>query len=194
MLGLNPDTQPNELFRTERGDDRLQTVMTTGRAAFANANLAHGQSEVVGNHYQLLYRLLEWRLAFELAQQAGNSAAAQVHERLWLGQSGDNTFDCALAHERVALASFHEDPFIVRQFVNQHEPEVMARVSVVGAGIAKTNDEQLLLAFSLFFLLALADHFRFGRLDRKSTRLNSSHSSISYAVFCLKKKKTSSCT
>src|SRR5699024_12373741 len=29
-----------------------------------------------------------------------------------------------------------------------------------------------------------------GRGDRKSTRLNSSHVSISYAVFCLKKKKT----
>src|SRR4051812_49559046 len=28
------------------------------------------------------------------------------------------------------------------------------------------------------------------REDRKSTRLNSSHMSISYAVFCLKKKKT----
>src|SRR2546430_7481166 len=28
--------------------------------------------------------------------------------------------------------------------------------------------------------------------DRKSTRLNSSHSQISYAVFCLKKKTTSS--
>src|SRR5688572_30856641 len=28
------------------------------------------------------------------------------------------------------------------------------------------------------------------REDRKSTRLNSSHSQISYAVFCLKKKKT----
>src|SRR5688572_32504419 len=28
------------------------------------------------------------------------------------------------------------------------------------------------------------------RIDRKSTRLNSSHSQISYAVFCLKKKKT----
>src|SRR5688572_31334002 len=28
-------------------------------------------------------------------------------------------------------------------------------------------------------------------LDRKSTRLNSSHSQISYAVFCLKKKNTS---
>src|SRR3712207_8447362 len=29
-------------------------------------------------------------------------------------------------------------------------------------------------------------------LDRKSTRLNSSHANISYAVFCLKKKKTPS--
>src|SRR3712207_8646434 len=28
-----------------------------------------------------------------------------------------------------------------------------------------------------------------GRRDRKSTRLNSSHANISYAVFCLKKKK-----
>src|SRR2546430_12134670 len=32
------------------------------------------------------------------------------------------------------------------------------------------------------------------RRDRKSTRLNSSHSQISYAVFCLKKKKKTNCT
>src|SRR2546427_5774535 len=31
-----------------------------------------------------------------------------------------------------------------------------------------------------------------GGTDRKSTRLNSSHSQISYAVFCLKKKKKES--
>src|SRR5258707_9671628 len=30
-----------------------------------------------------------------------------------------------------------------------------------------------------------------GLVDRKSTRLNSSHANISYAVFCLKKKKRS---
>src|SRR5438067_3560561 len=41
-----------------------------------------------------------------------------------------------------------------------------------------------------------ADHAAFHSVtggcaeDRKSTRLNSSHVSISYAVFCLKKKKT----
>src|SRR2546427_9212961 len=34
----------------------------------------------------------------------------------------------------------------------------------------------------------LADHRQLGDADRKSTRLNSSHSQISYAVFCLKKK------
>src|SRR3712207_7985666 len=32
-------------------------------------------------------------------------------------------------------------------------------------------------------------HWRRNRGDRKSTRLNSSHANISYAVFCLKKKK-----
>src|SRR5438067_9121306 len=38
--------------------------------------------------------------------------------------------------------------------------------------------------------LSLTDLLLAGaRLDRKSTRLNSSHVSISYAVFCLKKKK-----
>src|SRR5688572_31751343 len=39
------------------------------------------------------------------------------------------------------------------------------------------------LAFDVQFLLQQR------REDRKSTRLNSSHSQISYAVFCLKKKK-----
>src|SRR3712207_8238866 len=50
-------------------------------------------------------------------------------------------------------------------------------------------------------LMSVARHHRYDRikeylevrfgltLDRKSTRLNSSHANISYAVFCLKKKK-----
>src|SRR3712207_7495983 len=36
---------------------------------------------------------------------------------------------------------------------------------------------------------ATAAFGRYARIDRKSTRLNSSHANISYAVFCLKKKK-----
>src|SRR5690242_21437870 len=37
--------------------------------------------------------------------------------------------------------------------------------------------------------VAVGDYDNDGFEDRKSTRLNSSHMSISYAVFCLKKKK-----
>src|SRR3712207_8992659 len=39
-------------------------------------------------------------------------------------------------------------------------------------------------------LAPLTDAYRPNSLDRKSTRLNSSHANISYAVFCLKKKTT----
>ena len=38
-------------------------------------------------------------------------------------------------------------------------------------------------------LLLLHNHLQTAAEDRKSTRLNSSHRCISYAVFCLKKKK-----
>src|SRR5205809_2023686 len=45
-----------------------------------------------------------------------------------------------------------------------------------------------------FDVLIVSELSRLGReqleTDRKSTRLNSSHGYISYAVFCLKKKKT----
>src|SRR2546426_6996357 len=45
---------------------------------------------------------------------------------------------------------------------------------------------------SMFDPEALAGLLRLPSGDRKSTRLNSSHLVISYAVFCLKKKKLSS--
>src|SRR5258707_964297 len=52
------------------------------------------------------------------------------------------------------------------------------------------------LALPSFFLFGMAVHWLLvrwlpqkGKIDRKSTRLNSSHANISYAVFCLKKKK-----
>src|SRR3712207_7762249 len=38
-------------------------------------------------------------------------------------------------------------------------------------------------------VLAVRPHARRAERDRKSTRLNSSHANISYAVFCLKKKR-----
>src|SRR3712207_7803110 len=51
-------------------------------------------------------------------------------------------------------------------------------VVMLGAGPAAAGD-----------VLEPADAAELAQLDRKSTRLNSSHANISYAVFCLKKKK-----
>src|SRR5207245_9999364 len=45
---------------------------------------------------------------------------------------------------------------------------------------------------SMFSHVALPRQGDMGEQDRKSTRLNFSHGSISYAVFCLKKKNNSS--
>src|SRR3712207_8826813 len=58
--------------------------------------------------------------------------------------------------------------------------------------ISKADTEELGFEFleTLFILHYLLPFRGNLLLDRKSTRLNSSHANISYAVFCLKKKKT----
>src|SRR5437762_5930701 len=52
-------------------------------------------------------------------------------------------------------------------------------------GDLQSHVGRLVVGFRFAVLLVQAE-----RLDRKSTRLNSSHRCISYAVFCLKKKNT----
>src|SRR5690606_40770905 len=58
-----------------------------------------------------------------------------------------------------------------------------------GIGFAFHRAEQAVDVVVLYFLRRFVLHglLRF-KVDRKSTRLNSSHVKISYAVFCLKKK------
>src|SRR3712207_8132506 len=55
-----------------------------------------------------------------------------------------------------------------------------------GVGVAVRDIERIDVAGRQRLGLDGADHLL---ADRKSTRLNSSHANISYAVFCLKKKK-----
>src|SRR5438132_6894192 len=57
-----------------------------------------------------------------------------------------------------------------------------------GPGPATEGDGDVEFCGLLAQGIARPDRFAFGRVDRKSTRLNSSHTVISYAVFCLKKK------
>src|SRR3712207_9144457 len=47
----------------------------------------------------------------------------------------------------------------------------------------------IMIATGIFLAMHYTPHVNYAFEDRKSTRLNSSHANISYAVFCLKKKK-----
>src|SRR5437764_1703860 len=73
-------------------------------------------------------------------------------------------------------------PFTFRAF-GAPPSETLLHASIGASGQAAA-DVRALTASSHLKLVAVADVE-----DRKSTRLNSSHRCISYAVFCLKKKK-----
>src|SRR5258707_11497656 len=75
------------------------------------------------------------------------------------------------------IASADDQP--VCHFSNAARLSVMDTVSVSEPGPPFVN------RFTMSNILK----FSMPRKDRKSTRLNSSHANISYAVFCLKKKK-----
>src|SRR3712207_8274775 len=68
-------------------------------------------------------------------------------------------------------------------------PQRHHRDAVVGEGllVVLVEGPGLGLEVGLLAQLPLQGGLR-GQVDRKSTRLNSSHANISYAVFCLKKK------
>src|SRR3712207_7748568 len=71
------------------------------------------------------------------------------------------------------------EPAAVARHVRTYSPSTRATIS----------EDHRRLQFRNRYLMWLKNETREGLLDRKSTRLNSSHANISYAVFCLKKKK-----
>src|SRR5699024_12194632 len=69
-----------------------------------------------------------------------------------------------------------------------HLSQANAISMMVDAYFESREEEYTLLKQTLSNLLDEKLAFMKEKIDRKSTRLNSSHVSISYAVFCLKKK------
>src|SRR2546426_9859019 len=92
-----------------------------------------------------------------------------------------------------------EDDRIVhvgRRFEGTVERRIEATGKLVSPGFVNCHLHAATNAGQAVFLDGLqADSFGSNFIgDRKSTRLNSSHLVISYAVFCLKKKKDTICT
>src|SRR5216683_2262405 len=80
-----------------------------------------------------------------------------------------------LAHP-LMMAFYTKESFVLGDYVRQRGPAVYTRPYLLNRALV-----QQLQAVGLI---------RQDLRDRKSTRLNSSHDQISYAVFCLKKKNT----
>src|SRR5206468_11853806 len=80
-----------------------------------------------------------------------------------------------------------------RVFGPEHPGTLASRRNVAGwtgeAGDAASARDQLAELLPSYEQVLGPDHPDTLTTDRKSTRLNSSHDQISYAVFCLKKKK-----
>src|SRR2546422_10277739 len=97
----------------------------------------------------------------------------------------------------------HEGAYVF--ITGRRDPELAAAVKEVGTNVAglrgdvsNLGDLDRLFAHIgrekgtldvVFANAGVAKYGPLGAIDRKSTRLNSSHGYISYAVFCLKKKK-----
>src|SRR2546426_3122410 len=69
-----------------------------------------------------------------------------------------------------------------------------ALLAIIPVRAARTRYAVAIVTLALMLALPAATAVRLSEIDRKSTRLNSSHLVISYAVFCLKKKNKTICT
>src|SRR5437773_8699670 len=71
-----------------------------------------------------------------------------------------------------------------------HGYGIAVRLEQMSKGVFRLNAGSLFVAFQRLERAGLiSSEWKATEKDRKSTRLNSSHITISYAVFCLKKKK-----
>src|SRR5207244_10734638 len=88
---------------------------------------------------------------------------------------------CAPTTPQIYTLSLHDALPIYAVIVRSHHPST-GTVAAASAGTAVSPAVESACE-------SVALRYRANPRDRKSTRLNSSHQIISYAVFCLKKKK-----
>src|SRR5699024_3554193 len=155
-----------------------------------------------GDHFPSLFRGTEDRFSRK-----------EIHETPWFlymnhGRSKDGIHLKGLSPAFFTTVLLREGDYYVSPFqalMDQLLSEDVRRIGddfiITDAGkindndlssevIQLVNDYRLVVYDSLFGKNKLGDKFFLEKgEDRKSTRLNSSHVSISYAVFCLKKKK-----
>src|SRR2546422_9319452 len=118
--------------------------------------------------------------------------AALAEQQQWGGKLGDILVRMEFLTEEVLIRALSKQTGIARADLAGEvdraalavvPPDTAEEYGLVPIAL-KDQGRTLVVAMSDPLNISATDH-----LDRKSTRLNSSHGYISYAVFCLKKKK-----
>jgi len=139
---------------------------------------------------------MRWTLKTKPEKEKINQLASELSIEKPLAeillQRGISTFDDAKKYFRPSLEDI-QDPFLMKDMdkaVNRIEKAITNKESILIYGdydVDGTTSVALVYSFLIDFYKNIEFY-----IDRKSTRLNSSHITISYAVFCLKKKKIKS--
>src|SRR2546430_5257405 len=137
-------------------------------------------------------QVVEFGVLVGLALLVGRAAQVQIlHGRRWAEEAqAQRTERIVLQARRGTLYDRHGTPLAVTQETYHVgiAPNELRDPTADGALISRR-----LGLTARAWQLALRRRYAYFAGDRKSTRLNSSHSQISYAVFCLKKKKKHIC-
>src|SRR5215813_8767959 len=155
------------------GGEQLRCVERLGRSE-------EHTSELQSRPHLVCRLLLEKKNPDEYAKAAGRLKPDSNHDRFVVGQ-GDPCFDrsrSAQLHGRQCLSSW-SSRFFFLMIRRPPRSTLFPYTTLFRSSRRRPQDGQ-----SLHRTVSCRR-----REDRKSTRLNSSHVRISYAVFCLKKKK-----
>src|SRR3712207_219614 len=116
-----------------------------------------------------IHRIVGGKIVEEWSEGSGDAEVAQAH----------------LAQERIERERVEQELQVARTIQQASLPEEVPTLEGWQITPYFRPAREVGGDFYEFFEL---DDGRMGLADRKSTRLNSSHANISYAVFCLKKK------
>src|SRR5256885_1687555 len=186
-LTLYGDLDVTELRERPPGRGTVKTALRDEAARRKIYEFIRGEC-AAGRQAYVIYPVIDE------SERADLKAATTMAEDL---QEVFAEFRVGLVHGRLKA---EERDATMRAF-RDNAVHILVATSVIEVGIDVANATVMLIEHAERFGLAQLHQLR-GRVgrgaapsqDRKSTRLNSSHLVISYAVFCLKKKKTTQAT
>src|SRR5690625_6598778 len=116
-----------------------------------------------------------------------NLSQNQSNQQVWSSLVSDKLIESHAKKAGIEVSNDEVWHFVSRQY-GMNVDELKLQIGQL-KGQAEQGSPEAAQAYQNFLLMFESSKPDLLRQDRKSTRLNSSHVAISYAVFCLKKKK-----